>query len=255
MTTLISVPADHEARLAALGLRGLRLPKQIAVYRDVALEPPSFVGGGLVLSLPLRIGAFTLINGGRIAKAHIGRYCSLASEVTIGSAEHPTDRITSSTLTFNTNFHGWDAFYDASRVEEFKAREVPFTKGRLLTTIGHDVWLGHGVFVKGGVTIGTGAIVGAGAVVTKDIPPYAIAVGVPAQVKRFRYPDAVIERLLASQWWTYALHDLLGEEIKDADRFLDKFEAMKAAGTIKPYAPAPITPEVLARALGASPAA
>ena len=49
-----------------------------------------------------------------------------------------------------------------------------------------DVWLGLGVAVLEGVRIGKGAVIGAGAVVTKDIPAYAIAVGVPAHVIRMR---------------------------------------------------------------------
>ena len=49
-----------------------------------------------------------------------------------------------------------------------------------------DVWLGLGVAVLEGVRIGKGAVIGAGAVVTKDIPDYAIAVGVPARVIRLR---------------------------------------------------------------------
>jgi acetyltransferase-like isoleucine patch superfamily enzyme len=54
------------------------------------------------------------------------------------------------------------------------------------TRIGRDVWLGARVTVLGGVTIGDGCIVGAGAVVTRDLPPGAIAYGVPCEVKGFR---------------------------------------------------------------------
>jgi acetyltransferase-like isoleucine patch superfamily enzyme len=52
----------------------------------------------------------------------------------------------------------------------------------LPTKIGRDCWLGSGVIVLGGVNIGDGCIVGAGAVVHDDLPPYSIAVGVPAKV-------------------------------------------------------------------------
>lgn len=49
-----------------------------------------------------------------------------------------------------------------------------------------DVWIAAKVVILDGVTIGRGAVIGAGAVVTKDVPPGAIAVGVPARVMRFR---------------------------------------------------------------------
>lgn len=52
--------------------------------------------------------------------------------------------------------------------------------------IGDDVWLGAGVYVLDGNNIGTGSVIGAGAVVTKDIPKYSVAVGVPAKVIRKR---------------------------------------------------------------------
>ncbi|MEM9925402.1 MAG: acyltransferase [Cyanobacteria bacterium P01_D01_bin.50] len=59
-------------------------------------------------------------------------------------------------------------------------------------TIEDDCWLGHAVTVIDGVTIGKGSIIGAGAVVTKDIPPYSIAVGTPARVIKTRLPQESI---------------------------------------------------------------
>lgn len=58
--------------------------------------------------------------------------------------------------------------------------------------IDDDVWVGARAVILHGVTIGRGAIVGAGAVVTKSVPPYAIAVGNPARVLRFRWDVATI---------------------------------------------------------------
>ncbi len=49
-----------------------------------------------------------------------------------------------------------------------------------------DCWIGHNVTVLDGVTIGEGSVIGAGAVVSKNIPPYSIAVGVPAKVVKKR---------------------------------------------------------------------
>lgn len=64
-------------------------------------------------------------------------------------------------------------------------REQPLTtKGDIV--LEDNVWLGLNVSVMDGVTIGKGAIIGAGAVVTKDIPAYAIAGGVPARVIKMR---------------------------------------------------------------------
>ncbi len=52
--------------------------------------------------------------------------------------------------------------------------------------IGNDVWLGARVVVTDGVEIGEGSIIGAGAIVSRNIPPYSIAVGVPARVVKSR---------------------------------------------------------------------
>ena len=68
------------------------------------------------------------------------------------------------------------------------------------TVIGNDVWVGHKAIIMPGVKIGDGAIIGAGSMVTKDVPPYAIAAGVPAKVLRKRFDDQIINQLLELQW-------------------------------------------------------
>lgn len=66
--------------------------------------------------------------------------------------------------------------------------------------IGNDVWIGKNATIIAGCNIGNGVIVGAGAVVTKDIPDYAVAVGVPAKIIRYRYLPEQIERLNKIAW-------------------------------------------------------
>ena len=58
-----------------------------------------------------------------------------------------------------------------------------------------DVWIGSGVQINKGVRIGKGSIIGSGSVVTKDIPPYSVAAGVPCQVlKKRQYVKESITR-------------------------------------------------------------
>ncbi len=80
---------------------------------------------------------------------------------------------------------------------KFNRTDIPmmdqgFTEA-MPVTIGNDVWLGRRVIIMPGVTIGEGCVIGAGAVVTKDIPPYSVAVGVPARVIKNRLCKNTIE--------------------------------------------------------------
>ena len=80
-----------------------------------------------------------------------------------------------------------------------------------------------------GVSIGNGSIVGSNAVVTHDVPPYSIAVGVPARVIRKRFDDRTAERMEKLAWWDWP-HDKLHRTVQDfrklpAEAFLDKYEA------------------------------
>jgi maltose O-acetyltransferase len=53
-------------------------------------------------------------------------------------------------------------------------------------TIGNDVWIGYRAIILPGVTVGSGSVIGAGTVVSKDVPEYAVVVGNPARIVRYR---------------------------------------------------------------------
>jgi acetyltransferase-like isoleucine patch superfamily enzyme len=91
--------------------------------------------------------------------------------------------------------------------------------------IGNDVFIGANVTVLDGVTIGDGAVIGAGAVVSKDIPPYAIAVGCPIKVIKYRFSETQIEALLKIRWWDFPEEQLQDVErlFFDIDAFIQKY--------------------------------
>lgn len=94
--------------------------------------------------------------------------------------------------------HGCSLVSEDHRFEDL---ETPiYLQGKDVAPIklGRDVWLGAGVRVTKGVEIGDGCIVGAGSVVTRDLPPFSIAVGVPAKVVRRRGEGARADASKAS---------------------------------------------------------
>jgi acetyltransferase-like isoleucine patch superfamily enzyme len=130
------------------------------------------------------------------AGVHVGRYVSMAEQVSVFRRNHPTDRL---------SMHPY--FYNAAlgALAEDTVAAAPLE-------IGHDAWLGHQcVILPGCHRIGIGAVVGAGAVVTRDVPDFAIVTGNPARVHRHRFPDAVCEAVLASRWWERPVEGLLGQ--------------------------------------------
>lgn len=140
-----------------------------------------------------KLGAYTYVGPGtKIRNAKIGRFCSIASEVSIGLGIHPSRDFISMHPSFyslkNTgipiSFVKKEKFIESTPIE-----------------IGNDVWIGHRAIILDGVKVGHGAAVGAGALVTKDIPPYAIVGGVPAEIIRYRFSKKQIDFLLKTEWW------------------------------------------------------
>lgn len=67
------------------------------------------------------------------------------------------------------------------------------------TIIGDGCWIGSRAMIMQGVKLGEGAIVATGAVVTKDVPPYAVVAGVPAQIMKYRFSPDAIQKLLSAR--------------------------------------------------------
>lgn len=144
-----------------------------------------------------KIGSYSYINkDSNLANCEIGRFCSIASRVSIVASTHPTNTFVSTSPVF----HSIQQQCGATFVTGQRFQETLSVGGRTVI-IGNDVWIGQGVQIIGGVTIGDGAIVAAGAVVVKDVPPYAIVGGVPAKIIRYRFTDEQIETLKRDQWW------------------------------------------------------
>ena len=127
-----------------------------------------------------------------ILNTKIGAFCSIASNVKIGLASHPMEWVSTSS-----------EFYGVENAVGGKLAKNVYDSFPNPTTVGNDVWIAENVMIKAGVTIGTGAVIAMGAIVTKDVGPYEIWGGNPARCIRKRFDETTIEKLLATQWWTW----------------------------------------------------
>lgn len=153
-----------------------------------------------------------------ISNTIIGKFCSIGPNIMCGYGFHPTHGISTSPAFYSTRKQAGFTFSSSDKCEE-----------RKVITIGNDVFIGMNVTILDGVTIGDGAVIGAGAVVTKDIPPYAVAVGCPVQIIKYRFSQEIIDALIATKWWDQ--DDIVLKEVEknifDVEKFLSEMRAYK----------------------------
>lgn len=142
------------------GFRRIHMGRGVGLNRHASLYASR---GTIRMGDNVFIGDFSSINAND-AHIHIGSNVAIGPMCLIQGANHRFDRL------------------DIPIVEQ---GHVPS-----FVRIEDDVWIGARCTILPGVTIHTGAVVGAGAVVGKDVPPYAVVVGVPAKVIRYRNQQA-----------------------------------------------------------------
>lgn len=149
-----------------------------------------YVAPGSFVDLRTSIGRCTRINhASHIGECEIGAYCAIGGRLVVRSSNHETRFL---------NVQSWSQRHvigSAVPVSGVSKRPV---------RIGHGAWIGDSVIVLPGVTIGDGAVIGAGSVVTKSVAAYAIAVGNPARVIRYRFSDEIIALLGEVRWWEWS---------------------------------------------------
>lgn len=160
-------------------------------------------------------------NNNSVMDTNIGHYCSIASYCAIGGGNHPTEWVSSSPY-----------FYNYNDQQSGKKASNFFNSGEKVN-IGNDVWIGENCFIKSGITIGNGAIIGAHSVVTSNIPDYAIAVGVPAKIIKYRFEFDIIEELLKIEWWNFSeselaeYSELFNNPVMFINRYKEKIKSLE----------------------------
>ena len=155
----------------------------------------------------VKIGRWTYFGKGIVSGCEngyierIGHFTSINSSADIGVNHQLNMIFTSDDITHCLSAENKKLFENKVHTDP----QHPYAHGKNKITIGSDVYIGANAFINASkvTNIGDGAIIGSGAVVMENIPPYAVAVGVPAKIKRYRFPPEMIEILLRIEWWKW----------------------------------------------------
>ena len=121
----------------------------------------------------------------------IGKFCSIAQDVSIGLGKHPVDKFIST----------HPAFYSTHKQCGYTFADQQYYGEMGIVKIGNDVWIGANAIILDDVTIGDGAIIAANSLVNYDVPAYAIVAGSPAKIIKYRFSEELISFLMDFKWW------------------------------------------------------
>lgn len=156
--------------------------------------------------------------GSRVFNCEIGKFCSIASSVSIAPGIHDLNRITTHPALMQKSTPLPKVYAKNDYIISFKK-----------VFIGNDVWIGEKAVVLDGVKIGNGSVIAAGSVVVKDVEPYSVVGGVPAKHIKYRFDSEVVSLLEESKWWNNSEEwfELNSELMVDADKFIEYLKNVK----------------------------
>jgi acetyltransferase-like isoleucine patch superfamily enzyme len=188
LAALGAPPYKGRKYLAKMNPRGYISPSANIFHADLSLGRNIFIGDGVEIYQAGKNGRVSIGDG-----THIHRDCIIETgqggNLIIGMQTHIQPRCQLSAylgsihigdevqIAPNCAFYPYD--HDFKPGQRIRQQPVK-SKGDIL--LGNDVWLGTGVIILQNVEIGEGAVIGAGSVVTRNIPEFAVACGVPAKV-------------------------------------------------------------------------
>ena len=180
-----------------------QLPNDLEVYGSKIVGNIKIGIGSKIqfshISGNVSIGKYTSIWGPNITIAShcnhisIGSFCSIARNVSIQESNHNPYKIT----TYNILRNLFDQSVNSDMI----------SKGSI--EIGNDVWIGANAIILSGCSIGNGAIIASGSIVTKNVPHYAIVVGNPAKIIKYRFDPETIEKLEEIKWWEWTTEKII----------------------------------------------
>lgn len=129
------------------------------------------------------------VQRGQENNVHVGAFSSIAEGVIFdGGFVHPPEFVSS--FPFKNIWTGLDVIGN------------PRCRGDIY--IGNDVTIGEDCIIMSGITIEDGAMIGARSIITKNVPPYAVMTGMPAQILKYRHnPFSIVPKLMKIKWWEW----------------------------------------------------
>lgn len=198
----------------------VNIPLNSEIAISSVFEGKNLIGKQTMFDGILGRGSYIGSNA-QIVRAKIGRYCSIANNVVIASGSHPMSYVSQHPMFYSIGKQNGYTYIDKQCFEE---RVYLDKENRFDVIIGNDVWIGNRAIILGNIEIGDGAVIGAGAIVTKNVPPYAVVVGVPARILKYRFNNEIIKELLNDKWWNKSEEWLVENAymFKDVDLYMSK---------------------------------